>query len=154
MSCPIENRLAELGHVLPPAAIPAANYVPYVVVGKMLFISGQVPSKSGVFCFQGKVGDDISVETAQEAAELVALIILAQVKAAVGSLSQIKRCVRLGGFVNATPDFTAHPAVINGASNLMISAFGEAGRHARAAVGASGLPFGVAVEIEATFEIK
>ena len=154
MSCPIESRLAELGHVLPPPATPAANYVPYVVVGKMLFISGQVPSKDGVFCFQGKVGDDMSLETAQEAAELVALVILAQAKAALGSLSKIKRCVRLGGFVNATPDFTAHPAVINGASNLMISAFGESGRHARAAVGTSGLPFGVAVEIEATFEIK
>ena len=154
MSCPIEMRLAELGHTLPPAAVPAANYVPCVVVGKMLYISGQVPSRDGVFCFQGKVGQDVSVEEAQQAAELVGLIILAQAKSAVGSLSNIKRCVRLGGFVNATPDFTAHSAVINGASDLMVSAFGESGRHARAAVGTSGLPFGVAVEIEAIFEIR
>lgn len=150
-----ETRLAGLGLTLPETAKAAANYVPYVISGNQVFIAGQIPFLNGEKMHQGKLGDTFSVEQGQEAAKACALNILAQAKAAVGSdWSKITRCVRLGGFVNATPDFESHPAVINGASDLIVAALGDAGKHARAAVGVSSLPFGVAVEIDAIFEIS
>lgn len=149
----IEENLAANGLTLPEAAAPVANYVPWVVSGNMVFISGQISaSPSGLI--EGKLGDTMSVEEGQAAALLCGLNLLAQVKAACGGdLSRVRRCVRLGGFVNCTGNFTDHPKVINGASDLMVLAMGEAGRHSRAAVGAPSLPLGAAVEIDAVFEI-
>ncbi len=149
----IETRLAELGIALPKPARPVATYIPYIVEGSLVFISGQVSLGPGAE-FKGKVGRELSVEEGQAAARLCALNILAQLKAAVGDLDRVRACLRLGGFVNATPDFTEHPAVINGASNLLVEVFGDAGRHTRSAVGAGSLPLGVAVEIEATFAVS
>lgn len=154
MSTP-ETRLAELGLELPKPAAAAANYVPFVISGSHLFIAGQIPFLNGEKLHIGRVGDNLTIEQGQEAAKACALNILAQAKAAVeGDWSRIVRCVKLGGFVNAGPDFDQHPAVINGASEIMVAALGEIGRHARFAVGASNLPFGVAVEIDAIFEIR
>ena len=149
-----EIRLQELGIELPDAPAPAANYVPYVISGNMLFVSGQISmDHSGRVC--GKLGDDYTVEQGQAAAKLCAINLIAQVKAACGGdLDRLKRVVKLGGFVNCTQDFDAHPMVINGASDFMVEVFGDAGRHARAAVGSSSLPLGVAVEIEGIFEIE
>lgn len=150
-----ETRLADIGYVLPQAAAAAANYVPFVVSGNTLFIAGQIPFLNGEKLHIGRVGDNLTIEQGQEAAKACALNILAQLKAAVdGDWSRVVRCVKLGGFVNSGPDFDQHPAVINGASEIMVAALGEIGRHARFAVGASNLPFGVAVEIDAIFEIK
>lgn len=150
----VETRLAAIGLQLPAPAAPAANYVPYVLSGNMLFIAGQIPFFNGERLHIARLGQDYTVEQGQEAAKICALNILAQASAAVGGdWSRIKRCVKLGGFVNSTPDFDQHPAVINGASEIMVAALGEAGRHARFAVGAPNLPFGVAVEIDAVFEI-
>ena len=150
----IADKLKELGFELPDAAAPAANYVPYVISGQHLFISGQIPFLNSEQMHQGRVGDDLSVEDGVEAAKACALNILGQANAAVdGDWSKIRRLVKLGGFVNCTPDFTAHPTVINGASDLMVAALGDAGKHARFAVGAPCLPLGVAVEIEALFEL-
>ncbi len=155
MAGEIEKRLAELGIVLPEPAAAAANYVPFVVSGNTVYVSGQLPIADGKITVTGKVGDDVSVEQAQAAARLVALNILAQVKAAAGGdLDRIQRCVKLGGFVNAAPDFTDHPKVINGASDLMGEVLGDRGRHARFAAGAGSLPFNAAVEIDAVFEIS
>ena len=149
-----ENRLGELGVELPNAPAPAANYVPFVQAGNMLYVSGQVSmDASGRIC--GKLGDDYSVEQGQAAAKVCAINLIAQVKAACGGdLDRMKRVVKLGGFVNSTSDFEDHPKVINGASDFMVEVFGDAGRHARAAVGSSSLPLGVAVEIEGIFEIE
>jgi len=150
----IDARLAGLGVTLPEAPMPAANYVPYVISGNMVFISGQI-SRAGGEEYVGKVGQDISQEDGEKAARTCALALLAQLKAACdGDLDRVVRCVKLGGFVNCNPDFTAQPAVINGASNLMVDVLGDAGRHARFAVGAPALPMDVAVEIDAVFEIK
>ena len=150
-----ETRLAELGLELPKPAVAAANYVPFVISGNQIFIAGQIPFLNGEKLHIGRVGDTLTIEQGQAAAKACALNILAQVKEAVnGDWSRIVRCVKLGGFVNSTPDFDQHPAVINGASEIMVAALGEIGRHARFAVGASNLPFGVAVEIDAIFEIK
>lgn len=150
----IDARLAELGIVLPPAPPPApgGSYVPFVLSGSSLVISGQLPLVAGNLALAGKVGAEVGLDQAIEAARLCGLNILAQVKAACGGdLDRIARCVRLGGFVNAAPDFTEHPKVINGASDLMLSVLGEAGKHARFAVGAGSLPFNASVEIEALF---
>ncbi|MFT4011963.1 MAG: RidA family protein [Paracoccus sp. (in: a-proteobacteria)] len=144
----IETRLSELGITLPDAPAPAANYVPYVISGNMLFISGQISAA------KGKLGADLTVEAGAEAARGCGLSILAQAKAALGSLDRVKRVVKLGGFVNSTPDFTDQPEVINGCSNLMAEVFGERGQHARAAVSCPALPRGVAVEVEAILEIE
>lgn len=144
----IETRLSELGLDLPDAPAPVANYVPFVITGKQLFVSGQI--SRGV---TGKLGADMTAEEGAEAAKLCALSLLAQAKAATGDLDRIARVVKLVGFVNSTPDFTDQPKVINGASDLMVAVFGEAGRHARSAVSAASLPGGVAVEIEAIFEL-
>lgn len=150
----IETRLKDLGHELPQAALPVAAYVPWTISGSTLYISGQVPLLLGKPQFVGKVGRDFDIETGQKAAALCALNILAQAKAALsGDLSRLKRCLKLGGFVNCPDDFRDHPKVVNGASELIVAAMGEAGKHARFAVGASSLPLGVAVEVEAIFEI-
>jgi enamine deaminase RidA (YjgF/YER057c/UK114 family) len=154
MAGKIEARLKELGLELPAAAAPAANYVPYVVSGNTVYVAGQITVLNGEFKYQGKVGADLSVEEGVEAAKLCALNIIAQVKAACGGdLDRVKRICKLNGFVNSTPDFTQQPAVINGASDLMVEVFGEAGKHARAAVSAGSLPLGVGVEIDAIVEI-
>ncbi|MEN9060559.1 RidA family protein [Ponticoccus litoralis] len=153
MSDPIETRLAELGLTLPDAPAPAANYVPYVISGNMLYVSGQVSMGPDGF-ITGKLGQDLSVEDGAAAAVACALSLLAQVRAACGGdLSRLKRVVKLTGFVNSTPDFTDQPKVINGASDTLAEILGDAGRHARSAVSAASLPFGVAVEIEGIFEI-
>lgn len=154
MTNPIEAKLQELGYTLPDAPAPAANYVPYVQVGNTLFVSGQI-AKDGDTMLNGKLGDDTDVAAGQRAAKVCALNLLAQVKAACdGDLSRLKRVVRLGGFVNCTPEFTDHPAVINGASDFFGEVLGAAGQHARAAVGSSSLPFGVSVEIDGIFELS
>ncbi len=154
MSGKIEQRLAELGIDLPEAAAPAANYVPFVVTGNLVFVSGQIPMHEGKLVYTGKVGADLSLEDGQQAARLVGMNIIAQVRAACdGDLDRVRRCVKLGGFVNSTSDFHQHPQVINGASDLMVEVFGDAGRHARFALGSNALPFNVAVEIDAVFEI-
>jgi enamine deaminase RidA (YjgF/YER057c/UK114 family) len=154
MAGQITTRLAELGIDLPEPSAPAANYVPYVVSGNLVFVSGQLPVWNGDFRFIGKVGADFSLEEGIEAARLCGINLIAQARdAAAGDLDRIKRVVKLGGFVNAGPDFTDHPKVINGASDLMADVFGEAGKHARFAVGAVSLPLGVAVEVDGVFEL-
>ena len=148
----IENRLTELGITLPDAPAPAANYVPFVQTGNLVFISGQI-SQNEAGLITGKLGDSMSVEQGAEAARRCGLALIAQLKAAIGDLDRVKRVVKLTGFVNSTPDFTEQPKVVNGCSDLMVQVFGDAGRHARAAVSAPSLPLGVSVEIEAVFEI-
>ena len=151
----INARLAELGLTLPQAAAPAANYVPYVQSGNLVFVSGQITLKDGALQYVGRVGEDFTTEEAYEAAKLCGLNLIAQVKAACGGdLGKVKRVVRLGGFVNCTSNFTDQPKVINGASDLMAHVFGDKGKHARAAVGVNTLPLGVAVEIDGVFEVK
>ena len=151
----IEAKLHEMGLELPEAAMPAANYLPVMQTGNQLVVSGQLPMRGGKPHFIGKVGENVSLEDAQECAKLCGLNIIAQAKRALGDdLGKIAKLVRLGIFVNATPDYTDHPKVANGVSDLMVALMGDAGSHARAAVGVSGLPFGVAVEVEATFELK
>jgi Putative translation initiation inhibitor, yjgF family len=150
----IESKLQELGLELPEAAMPAANYVPTMQSGNQLVVSGQLPMRGGKPHFIGKVGKEVSLEDAQACAKLCGLNILAQSKLALGDLGKIAKLVRLGVFVNATDDYTDHPKVANGVSDLMVELMGDAGKHARFAVGVSGLPFGVAVEVDATFELK
>lgn len=149
----IETRLAELGVTLPDAPAPAANYVPYVIAGDMVYVSGQVPMGPDGFII-GKLGADMSVEDGAAAAKACAISLLAQLKAACGGdIDRLVRVVKLVGFVNSTADFGDQPKVINGASDFMVAALGDKGRHARSAVSAASLPFGVAVEIEAIFQI-
>ena len=149
----IQARLKDLGVILPTPAVPAANYVPFVLSGSTLYVSGQLPAKDGVM-IKGCLGKDVSIEQGQEAAKLCAINILAQVNAALGgNLSRIVRCVKLGGFVASAPDFFDHPKVVNGASDFIVAALGDAGKHARCAVGVAALPFGVAVEVDAVFEV-
>jgi enamine deaminase RidA (YjgF/YER057c/UK114 family) len=149
----VEQRLREAGIELPLASTPAANYIPWMVVGRLLFVAGQIPVFNGERRHIGKVGLDLAIPHARDAAQLCGMNLLAQAKSAVGDLDRIARVVKLGGFVNCTPEFDQHPQVINAASELMILAFGEAGRHTRTAVGAPSLPFGVSVEIDAIFEL-
>jgi len=154
VSSAIEQRLAARGLELPDAPAPAANYVPYTISGKLLFVAGQLPFRKGQVAVIGYVDDEVSVEQGQEAARICALNVLAQAKAACGGdLSRLARCVKLGGFVACGRTFTRHPEVINGASDLMVEAMGEAGQHARFAVGCASLPRGAAVEVEAIFEL-
>ncbi|HEY4273852.1 MAG TPA: RidA family protein [Rhizomicrobium sp.] len=149
-----EARLKELGIELPSPPAPVASYVPYVVTGNLVFISGQVTLAADGLKYVGKVGADISLDDGKAAARLCAINLLAQLKAACGGdLDRVRRCVKLGVFVNATPDFTQHPEVGNGASDLIVQVLGDAGKHARAATGAGSLPRGVAVEVDGTFEI-
>lgn len=155
MSGRIAARLAELGIVLPHAPAPAANYVPWVREGALLFISGQIPLAEGRIEYAGRLGDSVSVEDGQAAARLCFVNIMAQAAAALdGDLDRVRRVARLGGFVACTAEFTQHPAVINGASDLAVAVFGDAGRHARAAVGAPSLPLGSAVEVEAVLVVE
>lgn len=149
-----EKKLAEMGVTLPEAPAPAANYVPYVLAGDMLFVSGQI-AKDGDTLLTGKLGADLDVADGAKAARACAIALLAQVKAACGGdLDRLVRVVKLTGFVNSTADFTQQPAVINGASDFLGEALGDTGKHARAAVSAPSLPFGVAVEIDGVFQIK
>ncbi len=148
-----EKKLLEMGINLPKPAKPAANYIPYTIAGNILTISGQIPMGESGIEFVGKLGDTADIATGQAAAKLCAINILAQAKAALGDLDRIKQVIKIQGFVNATPDFGDHPAVINGASDLLAEVLGDAGKHARAAVGMSSLPFGVAVEVDAIIEI-
>ncbi len=155
MAGKIEDRLAAWKIELPPAAAAMANYVPWVVTGNLAYIAGQGPVWSGEIRFKGKVGRDLDIAKAQEAARLTALNLIAQVKAACGGdLDRVTRCVQLTGFVNCTDGFTDQPAVINGASDLIVEVFGDAGRHARYAVGTNALPMDISVEIAAVFEIS
>lgn len=151
----IRTRLQQLDLTLPEAAPPAANYVPYVIAGNTLYIAGQIPFLNGERAHVGRLGENMGIEAGQMAARACALNILAQLLAAVNDdESKIVRCIKMGGFVNCTPDFDQMPAVINGASDLMAQVLGDRGKHARVAVGAPSLPFGVAVEIDAIFEIR
>ncbi len=150
----IESRLTEMGITLPDAAAPLANYVPFVVVGNIVHVSGQISQNTGGQ-IKGRIGEDMDVAQGAEAAKWCAISLLAQVKRACGGdLSRVVRLVKLVGFVNSTADFTDQPKVINGASDFMVAVLGDAGRHARSAVSAASLPFGVAVEIEGIFEIR
>lgn len=147
-----EDKLKSLGITLPEPAKAVANYVPFVLSGNMLFISGQV-SLGPDGLVKGRLGENMTTEAGQSAARLCAINLLAQCKSALGDLARIKRVVKLGGFVNATPDFTEIPQVINGCSDLMVEVMGDAGRHARSAVASPVLPMGVAVEVDGIFEI-
>jgi enamine deaminase RidA (YjgF/YER057c/UK114 family) len=150
----ISSRLAERGITLPNAPAPAANYVPYVLIGNTLYVSGQI-SQNAEGLIKGKLGDTMSAEEGAAAAQRCAISLLAQVNAACdGDLSRLKRVIKLTGFVNSTADFTDQPKVINGASDFLVDILGDAGRHARSAVSAVSLPLGVAVEIEGIFEIS
>ena len=149
----IENRLTELGITLPSAPAPAANYVPFARSGNLVFVSGQI-SQDENGLIKGRLGDDLDVAAGAAAARRCGLSLIAQAKAATGSLDKIVRVVKLSGFVNSTGDFTDQPEVITGCSDLMVEVFGDKGRHARAAVSVPALPRGVAVEIEAIFEVE
>lgn len=150
----IDTRLKELDITLPKAVAPVANYVPYVVSGNLVFISGQVTLGPNGLEYVGQVGKEFTVEQGQAAARLCALNVIAQLReACAGNLDRVKRCVKVTGFVNAVQGFAQHPEVVNGASDVFGQVFGDAGKHARAAVGAGSLPRNVAVEVEAIFEI-
>lgn len=149
-----EEALAKLGLTIPDLTPPVANFVPYVVTGNLVYVSGQVPIRDGKALFVGKLGQELNIEQGQEAARACALTVLSVIRHACGGdLDKVKRCVRLGGFVNSTPDFTAQPQVLNGASDLMVLLFGDRGRHARVAISVNSLPLGAAVEVDAIFEI-
>ncbi len=154
MSGKIESRLEQLGITLPKTAAPVANYVPFAITGNQLWIAGQITFWDGKLKYVGKVGADLSLEDGAAAARVCALNIIAQAKAALGDLDRVVRVVKLGGFVNATADFTDHPKVINGASDVIVEVYGDAGRHARLAVGVSGLPLNSAVEVDAVIEFR
>jgi enamine deaminase RidA (YjgF/YER057c/UK114 family) len=154
MTGKVESRLKDLGIQLPTPPAPVASYVPYVVSGNLVFISGQVTVTADGLKYVGTVGKEISVEDGKAAARLCAVNLIAQVKAAAGGdLDRVKRCVKVTVFVNAVPGFTQHPEIANGASDLFVEVFGDAGKHARAAVGAGSLPRNVATEVEAVFEL-
>lgn len=150
----IEAKLAEHGIVLPQAAAPVANYVPFVLSGNLLFLAGQLPLKEGKLLATGKLGGSVGLEEGTLAARQCAINLLAQVKAALGSLERVRRVMRLGVFVASGPDFTDHPKVANGASDLMALAFGDSGRHVRTTVGCPSLPLDAAVEADAIVEFE
>jgi enamine deaminase RidA (YjgF/YER057c/UK114 family) len=149
----IEDRLLQLGITLPPLPAAMANYVPFTLAGNLLYVSGQGPKTKDGDLVRGQVGKDLTVQQAYEAARLTGIQILAVANGALGSLSRVKRILKVNGFVNSGPEFRDHPAVINGCSDLFVELFGDAGRHARAAIGVSSLPQGIAVEIEAILEV-
>lgn len=150
----IDARLAELGVTLPTAMAPIANYVPFAVAGKLVVVSGQVPAQDGKVAVTGKVGDGLSIDEGKAAARLCLLNVLTHLRTACGGdLDRVKRVVRLGGFVASPPGFTQHALVMNGASDLAVEVFGEAGRHARTTIGVPALPADAAVEVEGMFEI-
>jgi enamine deaminase RidA (YjgF/YER057c/UK114 family) len=150
----IENRLGELGVSLPAAAAPAANYVPYMSSGNLVFTAGQLPLRDGKLAVSGLLGRDVDVTAGKEAAKLCAINILAQAKAALGDLEKIRRLVKITVFVASSPDFTEQHLVANGASDFLVAALGERGKHARSAVGTASLPLNAAVEIEAVIETE
>lgn len=151
----IEQRLAALDIVLPSPAAPAGNYVPFVIVGNLVHVAGQLPRRDGEIQVVGKLGAEVDIARGQEAARWCALNALTHLRTACGGdLDRVVRCVRLTGYVNCTPDFTDQPKVLNGASDLMVEIFGDRGRHARTAVGAIALPSNAACEIESLFEIR
>lgn len=150
----VEQRLADLGHQLPPVSPPVGSYVKAIVVGNLLFLSGNGPDQPGYTSPKGKVGGDVTIEQAVEAARYVGLNLLAAAKDTLGSLDRIRRVVKLLGMVNSAPDFGQQPRVINGCSDLLLAVFGDTGRHARSAVGMSALPNDIPVEIEAIFEVE
>jgi enamine deaminase RidA (YjgF/YER057c/UK114 family) len=150
----VEQRLAGLGYQLPPVSPPIGNFVKGVVVGNLLFVSGNPPDQPGYVSPKGKVGADVTVEQAYEAARYTGLNLLAAAKSTLGSLDRIRRVVKLLGMVNSAPGFGEQPKVINGCSDLFVELFGEQGRHARSAVGMGALPNGIPVEIEAIFEVE
>ena len=150
----VQQTLKDLHIELPEAPAPAANYVPFVRTGNLIFVSGQIAMDANGLV-RGKLGENMSLEDGQKAARLCALNLLAQLNAACGGdLNRVTRIVKLTGFLNSTPDFSQHPQVVNGASDLFAELFGDAGKHARAAVGSSSLPMGVAVEVEGIFEVS
>jgi enamine deaminase RidA (YjgF/YER057c/UK114 family) len=152
----VEQKLAELGISLPTPAAPVANYVPFVRTGNLVVISGQIclgPDGKLSDAHKGKLGAEVSPDKGQEAARLAAINVLAQLKSAVGDLDKVVRCVRLGGFINAMPNFAALPGIMNGASDLMVAVLGDKGRHARTTIGVAELPLDAAVEVEAMFEV-
>jgi enamine deaminase RidA (YjgF/YER057c/UK114 family) len=154
MAGTVEKKLAELGIVLPTPATPVANYIPFVRVGALLFVSGQIClDASGKLVAKGRLGDGVSVEDGQKAARACAINVLAQVKAALGDLDKVKQVARLGGFINSSPSFLEGPKVMNGASDLMVAVLGDKGRHARTTVGVAALPADAAVEVEGIFEV-
>ena len=154
MAGTVEKKLAELGIVLPTPATPVANYIPFVRVGALLFVSGQIClDASGKLVAKGRLGDGVSVEDGQKAARACAINVLAQVKAALGDLDKVKQVARLGGFINSAPSFLEGPKVMNGASDLMVAVLGDKGRHARTTVGVAALPADTAVEVEGIFEV-
>ena len=154
MTGTVEKKLAELGIVLPTPATPVANYIPFVRVGALLFVSGQIClDASGKLVANGKLGDGVSVEDGQKAARACAINVLAQVKAALGDLDKVKQVARLGGFINSAPTFLEGPKVMNVASDLMVAVLGDKGRHARTTVGVAALPADAAVEVEGIFEV-
>ncbi len=154
MAGTVEKKLSELGIVLTEPAAPVANYVPFVRTGNLLMVSGQVCLDAGKLVAKGKLGAGVSIEDGQKAARACAVNLLAQVKAALGDLDKVARVVRLGGFVNSAPDFLEGPKVMNGASDLMVAAFGEKGKHARSTVGVAALPQDAAMEVEGLFEVS
>jgi len=152
----IDTKLAELGITLPVPAVPVANYVPCVRSGNLVTVSGQIcfgPDGKLAPEHTGKVGAEVTPETAKDAARLCAINVIAQLKAAVGDLDRVVRCVRLGGFINSAPVFTGQSAAMNGASDFVVAVFGDKGRHARSTIGVAALPLGAAVEVEALFEV-
>lgn len=150
----IEARLAELGITLPTPTAPLANYVPFVVAGDLVVVSGQIPMRDGKLAYSGKLGATVPNEIGAQAAQLCAINVLAQLRAACGgNLDRVAHVVRLGGFIAATPDYTQHATVMNGASDLMVAVFGDAGRHTRTTIGVPSLPFDAAVEVEGLFRI-
>lgn len=150
----IEAKLAEIGIALPHPMPPIANYVPYVVTGDLVIVSGQVPARDGVVAITGRVGAGLSIEQGKDAARLCFINVLAHLKAACdGDLDRVRRVVRLGGFVASPPEFTQHAEVMNGASDLAVAVFGETGRHARTTIGVPSLPADAAVEVEGMFEL-
>ena len=148
-----DKRLAELGITLPTPPAPAANYVPAVISGSQLFVSGQLPMADGKVTVTGQLGDGVDVETAREAAKLCAIYVLAQARSVLGDLDRVVRLVKVTGFVASHPSFGDQPKVVNGASDFFVEVLGDRGRHARSAVGVAALPFGASVEVEAIFEI-
>ncbi|HTQ83109.1 MAG TPA: RidA family protein [Pseudolabrys sp.] len=154
MAGTVEKKLAALGIALPAAASPVANYVPFVRSGNLLTVSGQLCfGPDGKLVAKGRLGDTVSIEDGQKAARACAINLLAQLKAALGDLDKIVRVVRLGGFINSAPGFADGPKVMNGASDLMVEALGDRGRHARSTVGVAALPADAAVEVEGQFEV-
>jgi enamine deaminase RidA (YjgF/YER057c/UK114 family) len=150
----IETRLAELGILLPVPVAPVANYVPFVISGNLVVISGQIPVRDGKIAYTGKLGDVVSVEIGTQAAQLCFINLLAQLRAACdGDLNRVQQVVRLGGFISCVPEFTQHAMVMNGASDMSVAVFDDAGRHARSTIGVPSLPLDAAVEVEGMFRI-